>query len=72
MGRRTKARFLYFKKKKMFLQLTAVCEQSEFFAVNILKYGNQDYWFWVKTKSLELQDWLLQGQKWEGWIWLKL
>lgn len=34
----------------MFLQLTAVCEQSEFFAVNILKYGNQDYWFWVKTK----------------------
>lgn len=56
----------------MFSQLTAVCEQSEFFAVNILKYGNQDYWFWVKTKSLELQDWLLQGQKWEGWIWLKL
>lgn len=35
MGRGTKARFLCL--KKMFLQLTAVCEQSEFFAMNVLK-----------------------------------
>lgn len=40
----------------MFLQLTAVCEQSEFFAVNILKYGNQDYWFWVKTKWFRTRE----------------
>lgn len=36
MGRGTKARFLCLK-KKMFVQLTAVCEQSEFFAMNVLK-----------------------------------
>lgn len=35
MGRGDQSQIFVF--KKMFLQLTAVCEQSEFFAMNVLK-----------------------------------
>lgn len=28
--------------------------------------------FGWKPSDLGLKDWLLGGQKWEGWVWLKL